>query len=135
MHSIETLPGPDLDLTERVRRLALYGAGWDGYRAEPASPVAVELACAFVAALGHGEGLEASLDGDGTVNLSGAFGGDRILLAFEGDGNVSVCRREGGTWREDRSYVLRGPEGGVRVPPELREELRGAGRATLGVAA
>jgi len=128
MHETQA-PRHDLDLTERLRRLARYGAGWDGYRAETASPAAVEEACAFVAALGRGEGLEAALEPDGSVNLAGDFGGARLLLAFEGNGAVAVSRRADGAWTEIGTYPLRETGGRVTVPAVLRALTAGLAQA------
>ena len=113
------------DLTERLRRLARYGAGWDGYRAEPASPAAIEAACAFVAALGVGEGLEASLDGDGTVNVGGTFPGGRFLLTFDDADTVTITRRADGAWLDAGSHPVSGDSGRVEVVPPVRAILTG----------
>lgn len=115
-------------LTERLRRLARYGAGWDGYRAEPASPAAAELACATIAALGFGDGLEASIGRDGAVDVSGEFPRGRVRLAFSAHGTVDASVREAGAWSEAESYRLL-DAGRPAVPAGLRAFLAEGRRA------
>lgn len=116
-----TIPGTtDRDLTERVRRLARYGAGWDGYTAAPAGPAAVEEACAFAAALGAaGSGFEAVLEPDGTVGLATDTPGGRYVFAFAGDGAFDVMLRADGRWSDAGRHPLR-ESGSVTVPETVR---------------
>lgn len=125
MTDSQDLPSTDRELTERVRRLARYGAGWDGYTAAPASPAAIEEACAFAAALGlAGTDLQASLEPDGSVDLAAERDGERLVLAFAGDGAVEILRRASGRWDEAGRHALR-VDGAVRVPESVRALLAG----------
>lgn len=117
----EDMPVPAAaELRERVRRLSLYGAGWDGFRASAASPRGIEQACGFLDAADHvPTGLLVDLEPDGSVDLIGDVDGVRTILSFAGDGSVEVMQRRDGTWREAGTYALRDAGGRPVIPEEV----------------
>ena len=102
-----------------VRRLQRYGKGWDGYEADPAVADSIRDAVEFLSRTASNAIFRADLGSDGIVSLAVDKGEARILLTFEGNGQVFVSEKRQGFWSEIGAYSIRGGLG--RTTPAIEQ--------------
>lgn len=94
-----------------VRQLKRYRAGWDGAGADAPLDASIRDCADFLSRTFSEAEFRVDLDTDGTVNLTVEQASGRILLTFEGDGQVVVSRKHDRTWSVLGTYPIRGELG------------------------
>jgi hypothetical protein len=86
-------PDGDNTLINRLRVLSQYGPSWDGERALPPRERAIQEAVAFARTIQDGDAMQASLESDGSVDISAQRDHVRVTMVFEGDGLINTYVR------------------------------------------